>query len=137
MLPEQQHVKNFRSWLYRVARNTWIDARRKPCPTETRPEEWWNNLPDPGTNPALKMADREIAERLWRNVQHLDEEMKNVIVLHYYQGLSLRETAEVLEISASTVKNRLREAIAALRNRLGPELNPGPQTKIMISGKEI
>jgi len=37
--------------------------------------------------------------------------------LHYYQGLSLKETAEVLNIATSTVKYRLREALDVLRTQ--------------------
>ena len=41
------------------------------------------------------IADREVAEILWRKVQEIDEEKRESIILHYYQGLSIRETAEV------------------------------------------
>jgi DNA-directed RNA polymerase specialized sigma24 family protein len=37
--------------------------------------------------------------------------------LHYYQGLSIAETAEALGIATSTVKHRLREAIEFLKAR--------------------
>ena len=50
-------------------------------------------------------------------MQQLDEEKREAVHLHYYQGLSLSETAEVLGIAASTVKYRLREALDFLKAR--------------------
>jgi DNA-directed RNA polymerase specialized sigma24 family protein len=43
------------------------------------------------------------------------------VYLHYYQGLSLRETGKVLNISTSTVKYRLREVFKILRNQIDVE----------------
>jgi DNA-directed RNA polymerase specialized sigma24 family protein len=51
--------------------------------------------------------------------------------LHYYQDLSLEETAEVLGVATSTVKYRLREALRLIQARLADahtpvNLNPAP-----------
>jgi len=43
--------------------------------------------------------------------------------LHYYQGLSLRETAQVLGVATSTVKYRLREVFKILRTNVCIEEN--------------
>ena len=51
-------------------------------------------------------------------VNELPEVLRSVIVLHYTGGLSLRETAEVLGISAGTVKSRLNSGLEQLRRRL-------------------
>jgi len=56
-----------------------------------------------------------MALRLYEAVDELDEDKKHVVHLHYYQGLSLRETAKVLNIATSTLKYRLREVFKALR----------------------
>jgi RNA polymerase sigma-70 factor (ECF subfamily) len=60
-----------------------------------------------------------LAQRLYKAVGRLDEDKKHVVHLHYYQGLSIRETAKVLNIATSTVKYRLREVFKALRVKLG------------------
>jgi len=52
-------------------------------------------------------------------VDQLDEDKKLVVHLHYYQGLSIRETAKVLDVATSTVKYRLREVFKILRVKLG------------------
>jgi len=51
-------------------------------------------------------------------VEQLEEDARQVIHLHYYQHLSLLETAEVLGVATSTVKYRLRGALELLRLRM-------------------
>lgn len=48
----------------------------------------------------------------------LDDDAREIVHLHYYQGLSIQETADALGIATSTVKYRLRHAIANLQTRL-------------------
>jgi RNA polymerase sigma-70 factor (ECF subfamily) len=64
-----------------------------------------------------------LAQRLYEAVGRLDEDKKQVVHLHYYQGLSIRETAKVLNIATSTVKYRLREVFKILRTKIGVEEN--------------
>jgi RNA polymerase sigma factor (sigma-70 family) len=56
-------------------------------------------------------------------VAKLDEEQKEIVHLHYYQGLSLKETAEALAIATSTVKYRLRGALDFLKSQTKAEVN--------------
>ena len=45
----------------------------------------------------------------------LDADVRATVHLHYYQGLTLQETADALGIATSTVKYRLRQALADLQ----------------------
>lgn len=49
----------------------------------------------------------------------LDERQSRVVELRYFSGLSVEETAEVLSVSARSVKREWRSAKAWLRNELG------------------
>ena len=44
-----------------------------------------------------------------------------VLVLRYYEGMSERETAEMLQIAPGTVKSHAREALTRLRSHLATE----------------
>jgi RNA polymerase sigma factor (sigma-70 family) len=54
-------------------------------------------------------------------VEGLPEDQREVIDLTVYHGLEQKEVAELLGISASTVKRRKRDALITLSERLGPE----------------
>ena len=43
---------------------------------------------------------------------------QSVVILYYLHGLSLQETAELLDVRLGTVKSRLHYALRSLRTRL-------------------
>ncbi|MBA7715926.1 ECF RNA polymerase sigma factor SigW [subsurface metagenome] len=110
----------FSTWLYRIAHNTYIDwQRRNIGSTQSCPDQWWQECIDQNPGPFANLAERQLAQRLYQAVDQLDEDKKHVVHLHYYQGLSIRETAKVLNVATSTVKYRLREVFKVLRIKLG------------------
>jgi RNA polymerase sigma-70 factor (ECF subfamily) len=114
----------FSTWLYRIAHNTFLDwLRKNTADTQSHPDQWWQECIDQNPGPFANLAERQLAQRLYEAVGRLDKDKKHVVHLHYYQGLSIRETAKVLNIATSTVKYRLREVFKALRAKLGKHEN--------------
>jgi RNA polymerase sigma-70 factor, ECF subfamily len=117
-LSSYQGRSNFSTWLHGIARHVYLDWRRKSNPAGPQTDEWWENREAVASSPFEDAAERDLAGRLFALVEMLDENTRDTIHLHYYQGLSLSETAGVLGIATSTVKYRLREAIGFLRSRV-------------------
>lgn len=46
---------------------------------------------------------------------------REVIILHYYEDLKIREISELLEVNEATIKSRLQRARKILKNKLGEE----------------
>ena len=110
----------FSTWLYRIAYNTYIDFQRGNAGNNRdRSDQWWAECIDQNHGPFVNVAERQWARRLYDAVDQFDDDKRNVVHLHYYQGLSIRETAKVLKIATSTVKYRLREVFKVLRIKLG------------------
>jgi RNA polymerase sigma factor (sigma-70 family) len=95
----------------------YLDWRRKGNRLEAQTDEWWADCVADGPSPFENAAERDMVVRLYALVSQLDDEKKEAVHLHYYQGLSLSETAEVLGVATSTVKYRLREALEFLRTQ--------------------
>ena len=109
----------FSTWLYRIAHNTFLDwLRKNTASTQSSLDQWWNECINQNPDPFANVSERQLAERLYEAVEQLDEGKKHVVLLHYYQGLSIRETAKVLNVATSTVKYRLREGFKILRVKL-------------------
>jgi RNA polymerase sigma-70 factor (ECF subfamily) len=127
---------NFYTWLYRIAHNTLIDWQRSNAArTQSRPDQWWKECIDQNPGPFANVAECQLAQRLYHAVEQLDEDKKHVVHLHYYQGLSIREIAKVLDIATSTVKYRLREVMKILRKKMCVEENENLQKKTISIAK--
>jgi RNA polymerase sigma-70 factor (ECF subfamily) len=119
--------RRFRPWLYAVATNQAIDARRKVMrhrmisldQTGSSAEgdevsRLVNLLESHEEAPLKRVERRENSELVRGTLESLPESMYAVIQLVYYQGLKYREAAEILDIPVGTVKSRLHSAIAKL-----------------------
>jgi len=68
------------------------------------------------------LADRDALERAFRR---LDPEQRSLVVLYYYDGLSLGEAASAVGIPEGTAKSRLARARDTLRATLDADARPG------------
>jgi RNA polymerase sigma-70 factor, ECF subfamily len=114
-LPLYQGRSSFSTWIHGIGHNVYVDLRRKGNRLDPQTDEWWETCVAEGPSPAEDAAERDLAKRLHAMVARLDEDRRTVVHLHYYQGLSIKETAEVLNIATSTVKYRLRGALDELQ----------------------
>ena len=112
------------SWLHSIAHHVYVDWRRANRPTESRYDEWWADCPAVELLPDESAAQSDMAAVLYASVDKLDSDRRETIHLHYYQGLTLQETADALGVATSTVKYRLRQALAELHKQFARDRIP-------------
>ncbi len=118
----------FTTYLYRIARNHWIDVvrARRASPAPVSLDAPLDGTEEPATLasriPAAGGEDerRELLEELERAIARLPEEQRLVFVLGEVQGLPYVEVGEILEIPVGTVKSRMHAAVHRLREILAP-----------------
>ena len=115
------------SWLHGIAYRTYVDWLRSNRRREEKPEAWWEGLADQRPRPDVAAAAADTTAAVYAAVDRLEDGLRETLHLHYYQGLSLEETAEALGIAASTVKYRLREGLDQVR-RLIARSETSPST---------
>lgn len=104
---------SLRSWLLTIARNQFFQQARSAGPATVTPEDLAEQADDrPGAETVL--VDDERDRRLRRAVLRLDPALREAIALHYFQGLSLRQTGTVLGVPGGTVKSRVNRALGLL-----------------------
>ncbi len=116
---------SIRGWLYQVARRRCIDAQRKQheaappaARAARRVQPSFDHAIDPLTTPAGKALKRDRALRVLAVLQELDEDLRSVVVMRYFQELSRAEIAEAIGLSIAGTKTRLSKAMDALREKL-------------------
>lgn len=109
---------SFRHYVLRVARSKLYDyiARRRGSPH--RPDALTRSVVDLGLSPSRVMAKNEEDGLLLQALQLLPLELQIVLELHYWEGMSTGELADVLEIPQGTVKTRLWRARQLLREHM-------------------
>jgi RNA polymerase sigma-70 factor (ECF subfamily) len=109
-------ITNFQAWLYRIARNLIIDHYRTKKATHSLDQI--PVLDDPGPLPERRVLDNLDNDRLVRAIQLLDENLQQVIICRFINGLTHAETAQVLETNENNTRIMQYRALKKLRKFL-------------------
>ncbi len=124
---DYQPRARFRTFLFRVARNHWIDRfraqSRRPGETSLDADSEGSEpgggplgrLPSEGDDPETRALRSDAARIVARCLRRLPEEMREVYILAEIQELPYAEVAELLRIPVGTVKSRMFNAVRKLR----------------------
>lgn len=93
-----------KTWLIRIAMNTCKNMRRNAWFRFVERRITPENLPPPAPSAETDSIT------LTQEVMRLPRKQQEVVLLHYYQGLTGRETAQALGISGPAVSKRLKQA---------------------------
>ncbi len=97
-------------WLLQIARLTCLNLRRER--DRLRPAGLER---DESADPGPPLPPTENIDRLRTVIERLPERYRSVLVLHFQQGLSHAETAQVLGLSRGALRVLLHRAVARLR----------------------
>ena len=109
---------NASTWIFTIARNSFISAYRK----QNRPEFDPNDpafVPDDIEPADVEFQNRQEAERVRTALKELPEEQRELVQRSFFGDVSHSDLAEEFGLPLGTVKSRIRMAIAKLRKSLG------------------
>jgi len=120
----------FRPWMYRIATNQAIDAKRRnkkhfavslDMPPQNHDGDWnvhsgqlVSDESDPGDSAATLEHSRQVRDA----IEQLPEGIRQVLYLVFYQGMKYSDAAETLGVSFGTIKTRLNTAFQRLHHVL-------------------
>jgi RNA polymerase sigma factor (sigma-70 family) len=107
--------------MHSIAYHVYVDWRRADRHTEPRSLEWWAARPAAEVLPDELVARTDMAAAIYGSVDKLEPDLRHTVQLHYYQDLTLQETADAMGVATSTVKYRLRQALTELQRKLSPQ----------------
>ncbi len=117
-LPQFAGRSSVTSWIHSAAYHVYVDWRRSNRHTETRSSDWWAEREASEVSPDERAAQTDSAARVHAAVDRLEPDLRDIVQLHYYQELTLQETADAMGVATSTVKYRLRQALIELQKKL-------------------
>lgn len=101
------------TWIYTITRNTLTDRFRTRKTFAEIPE---NLAQDDSIEDGI--CNNEMLEELAKALEELEERERDIIVLRYYSGKTLKEIAEQMDISYAYVKILQNKALKKLKNFL-------------------
>ena len=117
---------NFRAWMYRILRNTFLTSRTGLKATMTVPLDPEEDLPEPAPKrktPETILIERSNSQLLHSAIEQLPLHFRETLLLCDVEEMSYQEIAETLSIPIGTVMSRLSRARRALGERLREEMH--------------
>ncbi len=124
-LPSLRDADRFEAWQRRLLMHAITDEFRRGRRFEAKVRVL-HAEPIEG-DASVALADRDELDRGFRR---LSPEHRAILVLRYFQGLTLPEVAEALGIAEGTAKSRLHYAMAALRAALDADSRSATQKEV-------
>jgi RNA polymerase sigma-70 factor, ECF subfamily len=136
-LPSLRETTALRSWLMRIVVNQCISFKRRLARSTAFVRQ---ALAEQEIDMAAQVADdhKGRLERDWdlaRAIESLPPKQRAVIVLHYYNGMTLPEMSRTLQTSENTLKKRIQAALTNLRRllRVADDANGSPANLFAVS----
>lgn len=117
-----RHIKKFNTghdffpWFYQILKNLCLDWIRK---NKRRDEIPLEDTFETGTPP----PDVLLKIELWRGIEKLPLEQKEILVLRYFQGFTYQEIAQILGKPLGSVMSALYYSKKNLRAKMGEYIN--------------
>jgi len=106
-----------KTWVLKIARNTFLSYAKKKRPILLEEQEWANLQPAPCIDPEESILLREHEEIIRSVLLALREDDRSILLLRDYEGLPYQEIGQIMGLSESAVKLRIFRARKRYRTR--------------------
>ncbi|WP_084544050.1 sigma-70 family RNA polymerase sigma factor [Paenisporosarcina indica] len=116
-LSNYRHESSYKTWLIRITINKCKDNRKRWSVKNMiyKSEVFPVETNDSAENQYIQGLN---STEIIKQISILSTKYKEVLILYYYQEMSMSEISEVLEISINTVKSRLLRGKGMLQSKL-------------------
>lgn len=131
--------RRFRPWLFTIAANKARDflrsrVRKKELPLSqgasgdsSEAVSYLDFLADDGAAPESALEVEETRQRVGEVVARMPDNLREVLMLGYFQRFAYKEIADILSIPLGTVKSRLHAAVSHFAQQYKKLENPGSE----------
>lgn len=108
----------FSSWLYRIAHNMAVDYFRRESRRESIHITEHAAEPASDENPVEKVMSDVESERLYKAMQKLTHNQREVVTLKFIDNLSNHQVSEIMGLSVAAVKSTQKRGLLSLHRIL-------------------
>ncbi|HET9142164.1 SigE family RNA polymerase sigma factor [Actinophytocola sp.] len=109
------------SYARRTLLRCWLDERRRPWRRAERGDGAVPEEVEGGPDPVVAVAAGDLRAELFAGLARIAPRQRAVLVLRFFESLSVAEAADALGCSEGTVKSQTARALAAMKTVLGHE----------------
>jgi RNA polymerase sigma-70 factor (sigma-E family) len=113
--PKIRRDDNVDAYVRRMLMRAIVDERRRPWRRESPAEQLWSGPEAAGPGGPDALDDQLV---LRAALAQMPPRRRAVLVLRYFEQLTVEETAAVMRCSTGTVKSQTARALAAMREKL-------------------
>ena len=120
---------NFRAWMFRILRNTFLSSRKtyeRRMIDALESEEDGPELAVVTETPETILINRSSIQRVQRAIDDLPAHYREALLLCEVEEMSYQQIAEILSIPIGTVMSRLARARKAVRESVGSTIGASP-----------
>lgn len=110
----------FRTFLFQIARNLWLDARGSAWHQRTQAEDTLPEAEDEDLSPEAAVRLAQDGGRVRAALMSLPAPQREAVALRFFADMSLEDIATTVGVGYETIKSRLRYAFRQLRDQLEP-----------------
>jgi RNA polymerase sigma-70 factor (ECF subfamily) len=128
---------NFRAWMYRILRNTFLTSRTGLKATMTVPLDPEDDGPEVAIEPETPetiLIERWNTQLIQNAIDALPVHFREIILLCEVEEMSYQEIAETLSIPIGTVMSRLSRGRKMLRDHLRQQFQQGSRSTTAVTG---
>jgi RNA polymerase sigma-70 factor (ECF subfamily) len=122
-------IEKFGSWVSVIASNYAIDLLRKKKRMIFSDNISQHADGNPGISPQESWEKTESSQEVWAALSLLEPEEREILVLKYFNELSIKEISTIIDAPPGTIKSRLYRA----RKKVKILLQPGNENKRQLS----
>ena len=113
--------KNFRVWIYAIAKNTAYDflKKKKTVPfsffEDADGQNRLERISEEKPLPDEILIKQDLEKELDKKLQEIPDAHRVILLMHYKEDFSLQEIAEILSVPYNTIKSQHARALVSLR----------------------
>jgi RNA polymerase sigma-70 factor (ECF subfamily) len=118
-----------RNWLFAIAHNRAVDAKKRRRASETRFQEAnIAAIPDPSPMPDVLLENARLYQIAIECLSRTEEPARTALLMRYQQGFTFEEMAEIVGVKPGTLQARAARALRTLRTCIEARLGPDPES---------